>query len=58
MVSLHEVVFLSRIFFDDAALNHDSMEGEKNLLNDALFTMITTIDENSESLRNDRTIIS
>jgi hypothetical protein len=55
MVSLNEVVFLSRISFDDAALNHDSMEGEKNLLDDAL--QITTIDENSESLRNDRNII-
>ena len=56
MVSLYKVVFLSRAFFDDAALNHSSMERQKNLLNDALFNMI--IDENPELLRNDRTVFS
>jgi hypothetical protein len=58
MVSLHEVDFLSKAFFDDAALNHSYVEREKNLLNDALFNMITIIDENPELLRNDRTILS
>ena len=58
MVSLHKVVFVSRPFFHDAALNHSSMEREKNLLNDTLVGMKTIIDENPELLRNDRTIFS